>query len=570
MSLLQPIKKSGVYSIFGKHYGDYLINFITGCYTEIGTICTSIKHCIGIFPEGNPNLVLNQQGDWVSAGSGSQVITKSDFINLISTSSVETKTYFISDIEEGVTIEGISPNTFNPNATLEAYVPVYTEDTDYKGQYHKYIGDILDGEIYTWGEFNYKNETGSPLTPSASTPNELDDTFSLTVLPKNESNYYELISFNVVVDAELEITYILHPKTLNCFEYHTVEAINTEKARACFAWLNYPNNNSSFNVNLGSNTNVLIYNCRVAQDSQLGIFNNTGKFTSEIFNCYLAGAQSTIQANTFQSEGFFENLIGEVAIRKNTIGGSNSNINNITAIGGGYIDILHCQLDDNNAIQDIQVDNDAEVYFWDNHIHENARIKDWIIDNTYVKFANSHLNNNVYIQDVLYNNIGVSNDINITFGHNITLANITNISLNSVSFVFPQDQSKYFDFTSFTENIVGESIESGKGWFAVSHNFDTSPLASGTKISFNLIPYTGRITNIKAIGLLSGTGAATLDIGLENDDESLISDVIAGYSVGKTFSGFSKQAPTNRGLSLKASSGDIIDGIITVLVEFVI
>ena len=70
MSLLQPIKKSGVYSIFGKHYGDYLINFITGCCPDIGTLCTSIKHCIGIFPEGNPNLVLNQQGDWVTSGGG--------------------------------------------------------------------------------------------------------------------------------------------------------------------------------------------------------------------------------------------------------------------------------------------------------------------------------------------------------------------------------------------------------------------------------------------------------------------------------------------------------------------
>jgi len=67
---LQPIKKSGVYSIFGKHYGDYLTNFITGCCPDIGTLCTSIKHCIGIFPEGNPNLVLNQQGDWVTSGGG--------------------------------------------------------------------------------------------------------------------------------------------------------------------------------------------------------------------------------------------------------------------------------------------------------------------------------------------------------------------------------------------------------------------------------------------------------------------------------------------------------------------
>ena len=80
---LQPIKKLGVYSIFGKHYGDYLINFITGCCTDIGTLCTSIKNCIGISPEGNPNLVLNQQGDWVTGGGGDIQDLLSDLPNYI-------------------------------------------------------------------------------------------------------------------------------------------------------------------------------------------------------------------------------------------------------------------------------------------------------------------------------------------------------------------------------------------------------------------------------------------------------------------------------------------------------
>jgi hypothetical protein len=91
MSLLQPIKKSGVYPIFGKHYGDYLINFITGCCTDIGTLCTSIKHCIGIFPEGNPNLVLNQQGDWIPLS----YILKCDANILIHTNNTNANLIFV-------------------------------------------------------------------------------------------------------------------------------------------------------------------------------------------------------------------------------------------------------------------------------------------------------------------------------------------------------------------------------------------------------------------------------------------------------------------------------------------
>lgn len=35
------------------------------------TFCCKVNTCLGISPTGNPSLVLNQQGDWVSGGSGS-------------------------------------------------------------------------------------------------------------------------------------------------------------------------------------------------------------------------------------------------------------------------------------------------------------------------------------------------------------------------------------------------------------------------------------------------------------------------------------------------------------------
>lgn len=35
------------------------------------TFCCKVNTCLGISPTGDPSLVLNQQGDWVSGGSGS-------------------------------------------------------------------------------------------------------------------------------------------------------------------------------------------------------------------------------------------------------------------------------------------------------------------------------------------------------------------------------------------------------------------------------------------------------------------------------------------------------------------
>lgn len=65
------IRKTGIYSIFGKKLGNNLISFLTGGHCkDFGEICNSIKSCLGISPQGDPNKFLNEQGNFVSGGAG--------------------------------------------------------------------------------------------------------------------------------------------------------------------------------------------------------------------------------------------------------------------------------------------------------------------------------------------------------------------------------------------------------------------------------------------------------------------------------------------------------------------
>jgi hypothetical protein len=37
----------------------------------LNRFCCKVKSCLGISSQGNPDLVLNQQGEWITNGSGS-------------------------------------------------------------------------------------------------------------------------------------------------------------------------------------------------------------------------------------------------------------------------------------------------------------------------------------------------------------------------------------------------------------------------------------------------------------------------------------------------------------------
>jgi len=73
------IKKSGVYGLFGKRYGDILINVLQGCcngIADFGNVCNVVRDCIGIDEvNGDSNLFLNQKGEFISITVGIQTQT---------------------------------------------------------------------------------------------------------------------------------------------------------------------------------------------------------------------------------------------------------------------------------------------------------------------------------------------------------------------------------------------------------------------------------------------------------------------------------------------------------------
>lgn len=196
----------------------------------------------------------------------------------------------------------------------------------------------------------------------------------------------------------------------------------------------------------------------------------------------------------------------------------------------------------------------------------------------YSKFNNNTFNGamgggtfnlNSFCQFQLYNSEITDNTFNQDFKywreitlHNAKLRNATDIQVQNCTF-----DGIDLDLTGFTTDIIGQTIQSGKGWFTITRDFDTTPLVDGIPELHNIIPIGGYITSIKAKGSI--TSGTSLTIGLETDDASLISQVVANYATGQTYNGISAVATASRSLRL-ASVGDLNAGSVTILVEFMI
>lgn len=74
MSTVDPMKKSSIYSIFGKHYGNNLYRLLDDCCDGVGSFCHTVKECLGISSTGDESLVLNQRGEWVSNNGNIQTL----------------------------------------------------------------------------------------------------------------------------------------------------------------------------------------------------------------------------------------------------------------------------------------------------------------------------------------------------------------------------------------------------------------------------------------------------------------------------------------------------------------
>jgi len=299
----------------------------------------------------------NQQaGSGNGSGSGLEnyiEVDKAGFLALVAADALTFPAlYKITDIENGLWVESLSANTFSAICTMFALLPNYRPDGDYKGQYHSALGAVADGEIYTWGEFNYLNESGGSLTPDLPNPNSFDSLDRFTQLSKSTINYYTNCKLNVVVDDSLNITNVEHSLKLNSFDYYLISNnVNNNTARAAFASLNLNNTPDNF----GANRGVIVINCRIENTDELqffGISNNfTNTYVASISNCYIV-AEGGIGSNVFFSDSEISEIVGNVRVRKNTLGGSGSAVRRINTADGAFIDILHCHLNDNNRIED--------------------------------------------------------------------------------------------------------------------------------------------------------------------------------------------------------------------------
>jgi hypothetical protein len=66
------MKKSSIYATFGRYYGEKLYKLLFDCCSGLpGSFCYEVLKCLNISPQGNADLVLNQQGEWITNGSGS-------------------------------------------------------------------------------------------------------------------------------------------------------------------------------------------------------------------------------------------------------------------------------------------------------------------------------------------------------------------------------------------------------------------------------------------------------------------------------------------------------------------
>lgn len=70
---VDPMKRSSIYAIFGKYYGEKLYKLLFDCCDGF---CKSVAVCLGISSQGDSNLVLNQQGNWVQNSSGGGLLVQ--------------------------------------------------------------------------------------------------------------------------------------------------------------------------------------------------------------------------------------------------------------------------------------------------------------------------------------------------------------------------------------------------------------------------------------------------------------------------------------------------------------
>lgn len=560
-------------------------------------------------------------------------VTNVQFLALVAANALTfPAVYKVTDVDNGLFIETLSANSFSPDATISLFVPNYTASGDNLGQMDfSSIPSVGVDEYVIWGDYYWKNNTASPITPTITDDVTLGG--GLTKLAKTSGSIYDILNLECVVDASLNIGSIYNASNDNTFAFSPpVSFINPS--------VNYLNSPISHPLIVSSNVTLLrnyksgnplngeicnglslrtpYVNNLISSSvgglsltingNELNTFKeNKGRF----FDISLEGSNNSFEGNTatLNNDNSYNaiNLVNTSRFTGNKAVGGRSSFLNASSCGIGYIELLdNCQMVGNEL-------NGESSVIWDVRTGENCEFDSNIINSNAVGVGNvgfndidmmqfDEVNGNVFNGDdvvvEVINMLGYSKFNNNTFNGNLDFnsrfggfqmfrSEITGNTMNS-NFKYWRDiwmtdaklrnatdiqvQNCTFegidlDLTGFTTDIIGQTIQSGKGWFAITRDFSTTPLVDGIPELHNIIPIGGYITSIKAKGNI--TSGTSFTIGLESDDASLISQVVANYAAGQTYNGISATATANRSLRL-ASVGDLNAGSVTILVEFMI
>jgi len=564
-------------------------------------ICDEVKTCLGISPSGSNTKYLNEKGLWTTpagGGGGGVVIeaTKAEFLALVAANDLTCPaTYKITDIENGLFLETLSANTYNPQGVLSLLIP------DYDIAPQLVMGDTVNvGERYAWGNQIWENTSGS--NPDAVNQLELEAT-DWDLVPKSLANDYVAIQLNVTWDAIGDLfTFANQSGPQN--EYAIGEILSgVLGADAIHAnqWIDKINQSVNFTLNnkVSSSGDGILNNSVRLFDNVVdgGLANNFGDANSTIEGNNV-GAGCGIGDNELRGGSVYEENVlsngGQIIkmfsvnseMSGNIISGDGCNI------GYGFQhDASSCRdneiTGENSTIQAFQQNNNSElnenIITGDDNVISgfSQLVMDKFNGNSFVGNINNFfaLTQNGYSEvsgfDVQANSCQFSNIEqsaailkNFTYTEendiiglqmsNCTIENGNNISIRNCSF------DHDLDLTGFTVDIEGETIHSGKGWFSYKRNFATSNLLTTEAILHNIIPIGARITNLVISGSANGN---SIQIGLSGDDESLL--VLPTSLLNNQLITVSNAATANRSLLIKALSDPITTGEITVKCEFV-
>lgn len=462
------------------------------------------------------------------------LVTKAQFLTLDSLGMLSPNTlYKITDIENGLFVNTLSENTFSLSGDLSLLIPSYTISGNNLGQMKwDDIPTIQPNEFVTWGGFYWKNNTASPITPTITDNITLDG--GLTKLSKSIANGYVDYPLSVEINTSLDIIF-LSDEFGNSFRI------------------------SEFDI-FGSNIQLYYY-----ENNQWGYSDKWQNNECAILNCYGDGV---IALNKNDSGcGYIKNA--------NVKSGGFIIQNNFTVAGGSQKAYIENVTLNSGTIGSFIYGNELHLSYI-----SNVELTDWSIDE-------NHLTNLSFIKNVTANGNGSFGYIaSCVFNRNCGLDGLTFTTDKQINNVYLDNQSVIsnvtdinmvnfacdmsLDLTGFATDIISQTINSGKGWFTITHDFATSNLNSGDTLLYNIIPIGAKVTSIKAFGDATGGAGATLAFGINTDAPNLIpSAVLATVNAGQIYSLLSASSTANRSLAITAGVNNVTGGSVTVYVEFI-